>query len=473
MNVVWLRKDFRLANNPALYHACKDKNLPVIAVYCLSLKQWNEHQIGCNQQSLILNQIEAFRNSLVKLNIPLLVVEADFARTPRVLKRTLEKLGCTSLFFNMEYPLDERDRDKKLVESIESEIKVHRYACDSIVPPWEIINNSGEAYKVFTPFSKAVRFRLRDKPLFVYPQPSHPSADNYAKGIDAIEKIKLDDKLDAITRLPAIKPSAQSLPDVGFNQTQRRLQNFCEMDLKRYQETRDFPFLNSTSGLSTALAIGSISVGECYLTAQESASEQANKWLTELIWRDFYRSVIWYFPHICKFKAFNPVDDRIVWNQSGEELDKFFAGETGIPIIDAAIKQLTHTGWMHNRLRMVVASYFTKNLWADWRLGHEFFAQHLFDYDFASNIGGWQWCSSVGTDAAPYFRVFNPQSQQSKFDPQAEFVKQWLPDLETYSAKQIHAFDKQAFTNYSACKVDLKTSRKRSIELFKLAKASS
>ena len=472
MNVVWLRRDFRLSNNPALYHACKNKDSQVIAIYCLSFEQWDAHQVGNNQRSLILSQIAEFSKELEKLNIPLLIVEANFARTPYSLKSVLRKLKCKELFFNMEYPLDERNRDRRVTEGIDSDIKVHRFASDSILPPWEIINNNGEGYKVFTPFSKAVKFQLRDKPLFVYPQPNKLSRANYTKGIADIESVSLDESLRVVDKIPQVNPTAHTIPKVNFHQAKLRLEKFCETQLKSYKETRDFPFLNSTSGISMALAIGSISASECYLTAEESANEQANKWLTELTWRDFYRSVIWHFPDTCKYKAFNQVDEKIEWNRSGEELDKFYLGETGIPIIDAAIKQLVNTGWMHNRLRMIVASYFTKNLWADWRLGHEFFARHLFDYDFASNIGGWQWCSSVGTDAAPYFRVFNPQSQQAKFDPEAEFVKQWLPGLESYSARQIHSFDKQEFNNYSKCNVDLKESRKLSIEKFKLARAS-
>ncbi|MCW9015647.1 MAG: deoxyribodipyrimidine photo-lyase, partial [Kangiellaceae bacterium] len=264
MNVVWLRRDFRLSNNPALYYACKNKDAQVLALYCLSIKQWSTHQVGDNQQSLILKQAIEFRKELKKLNIPLLIVKADFAQTPRTLDSVLKKLECRELFFNMEYPLDERIRDRRVVENVKHRVKVHRFATDSILPPWEIVNNSGEGYKVFTPFSKAVKFRLRDKPMFIYPQPGKLCRGNFTKGIAEIESFKFDEKLEVIDKLPLVQPTAREMPEVNCHQAKRRLENFCEMRLKSYQDTRDFPFLNSTSGVSTALAIGSISAGECY-----------------------------------------------------------------------------------------------------------------------------------------------------------------------------------------------------------------
>jgi deoxyribodipyrimidine photo-lyase len=173
---------------------------------------------------------------------------------------------------------------------------------------------------------------------------------------------------------------------------------------------------------------------------------------------------------VSRGQAFNKVDRAIKWDVSNSAFAAWQRGETGIPIIDAAMKQLVTTGWMHNRLRMVVASYLTKNLFMDWRIGEAFFAEHLFDYDFSSNNGGWQWCASVGTDAAPYFRVFNPASQQKRFDPEAKFIKCWLPQLAQYSAKDIHRFETHPLNNYPPMQVNLKSSRQQAIETFKTAK---
>jgi len=230
-----------------------------------------------------------------------------------------------------------------------------------------------------------------------------------------------------INELPEVKITSKKIPEISSHHLIKQLKSFCQNSVSNYSDTRDFPAIQGTSELSAGLALGCLSVQRCYQEAIQHS--QPSTWVNELI-----------------------------------------QAKTGIPIIDAAMRQLLDTGWMHNRLRMIVASYLTKNLWQDWRKGEAFFAKHLFDYDFASNNGGWQWSASIGTDAAPYFRVFNPASQQKKFDPDCEFIKHWLPELKNYSAKQIHNFEKENLADYPAPQVDLKTSRKLSIEQFKLAK---
>ncbi len=473
MNVVWFRNDLRLVDNPALHAACRDETKQVIGVYCYYPEQWDIHGVGSNQRALIIQQLKIFSQTLESKGIPLVVLNVGhFDNTTKVLGRFLLEIGCSDLFFNIQYPISERLRDKKLCESLSDSIKCHRSVGDSLVPLWDIVNQSGEGFKVYTPFSKAVKKYLVERPIYLYPEVDRRAAANTKYSMSSLAKVS-SENIVSVQDFPVNKYSASALPKIDYPTVRKQLEEFCTESLENYAELRDIPSVEGTSRLSIALTVGTISASECYDCVSKRHGANAAKWLNELIWRDFYRAVMWHYPHVCKGQAFLPVDKNIEWNTDTSEIKQFFNAQTGVPIIDAAIKQLKETGWMHNRLRMVVASFLTKNLWADWRIGEAFFAEHLFDYDFASNNGGWQWCASVGTDAAPYFRVFNPQSQQAKFDPDALFVKSWLPELRKYSAKDIHQFEKNKFDDYPSCIVDLKASRKQSIERFKKAKESA
>lgn len=473
MNIVWFRKDLRLVDNPAFYHACKDSDFPVIAIYCFSRKQFEKHWIGINQQALIVSQLIQLAKELKTLNIPLLVLDCDYSNSHHVINRLVEAIRASALYFNVEIPFDERERDKRVVECLSTKINCKRYYSDSLVPPWKLKNKTGTGYKVFTPFSKALKLFISERPLWLFSKPEAKSSDHFKLVVDSInqasnqiaslsiETLKNEFKHEFKCNFP--------LPDLSYEKSRAALVRFCKTNLAEYAHKRDYPAVEGTSNLSRALALGTISVGECYLTASEIGGESSSKWLDELIWRDFYRSVMWHYPRVSKNKAFNPLDQYMRWNQAGDALNAFYQGHTGVPIIDAAIQQLLQTGWMHNRLRMIVASFFTKNLWGDWRLGEKFFASHLMDYDFPSNNAGWQWSASIGTDAAPYFRVFNPQAQQMKYDPEVSFIKYWLPQLKGYSAKEIHQFESKKLNNYPQCIVSLKSSRLASIEKFKQA----
>lgn len=473
MNLVWFRNDLRIKDNPALHHAMSDNDNPTLGIYLLCLAQWKKYGIGANQQALFLKALENLQNSLKKLNVQLLVIDAkNFKSSPEILKKICKGLSARKLYFNIEYPVDERTRDKKVVNLLKSQVECHRFHADSLTPPWKITNQDGSGYKVFTAYANRVRKFLDEHPVFTLPVPQKKNTDNLHFILNAVKpeqlgKFKLIDEFKLINKLPDIKFTAKALPEIKETYLSKQLAGFCESSMQDYKILRDFPAQQATSALSTGLAIGCISVAECYQQAIQY--KQSSSWINELIWRDFYRSVMWHYPHVCKGKTFKTIEDSLDWSNSKKDFEKWKSGNTGIPIIDAAMQQLVQTGWMHNRLRMVVASYLTKNLWLNWRCGEAFFADQLFDYDFASNNGGWQWCASTGTDAAPYFRVFNPASQQKKFDPDAKFIKQWLPQLKAYSAKQIHNFESKPLGDYYALQVDLKQSRKLAIEKFKLA----
>lgn len=464
MNLVWFRSDLRVDDNPALFHAAQDSQTPVVGVYFLCQKQWQQHQVGINQQFLILKALRQLQEKLQGLGIPLIIIDAkDFSGISRQLKKLITHLKISDVYFNIEYPINERRRDKQLVDVFAGEVNFHRYVGDSLVAPWKIVNGQQEGYKVFSAFARSAHKQLDQSPIVLYPEPA-PRHQN----IDQELLAKLGN-----ARIPVLSPTAEIVPDIGEHQVKLALNWFIENHVSEYQETRDYPELNGTSELSAALAIGVLSVRHCYQAAKEYSVQSTKTWINELVWRDFYRAVMWHYPHVCRGLPFNPVGGNIQWSCDMKALERWQQGKTGVPIIDAAMMQLVKFGWMHNRLRMIVASYLTKNLWIDWRLGESFFAKHLYDYDFASNNGGWQWCSSVGTDAAPYFRIFNPAAQQKKFDSKAQFIKRWLPQLADFKAADIHRFETHQLKDYFSPQVDLKVSRQLAIDNFKAAKLLS
>ena len=471
MNLVWFRNDLRINDNPALTNASSNKELPIAAVYLYCRKQMLCYGIGSNQHALILSQLNKLCTSLNKLNIPLIVIDCElFSNSADMLAMLCEELHVSSLYFNVEYPVDERKRDKQVVERLIDKVKCNRFIADSLVPPWLTINGQNQGYKVFSAFQKKHQNILLDMGLSKTNKViKHPIENFQRSNQHTYKNRRLFGKL--ISTIPKFLPTINSLPDISELNVVKHLTEFCSGRIVDYSNKRDFPSLKGTSEISAALAVGSISTSQCYAIATSHQGDSAKIWTRQLAWRDFYRSVMWHFPHVSKGHAFNSVEKKINWSNKQEDIQRFKSAETGIPIIDAAIRQLLNTGWMHNRLRMIVACYLTKNLWIDWRIGEAFFAEHLFDYDFANNNGGWQWSASVGTDAAPYFRVFNPQSQQLKFDKNAEFIKQWLPILQGYPAKAIHQFEQHQLTNFPRPQVDLKSSRKLAIESFKSAKS--
>jgi len=245
--------------------------------------------------------------------------------------------------------------------------------------------------------------------------------------------------------------------------------------MTKYVPDRDYPALAGTSTLSPYLAAGMISAGQCLHAAMminqgemETGNRGVSTWIIEILWREFYQHLMYGFPTLSMHQPMRPETNAVVWRDSNNDFESWCEARTGVPIVDAAMRQLITTGWMHNRLRMVVAMYLTKNLLIDWRRGEAFFMQHLIDGELAANNGGWQWSASTGADSAPYFRVFNPISQSEKFDPQGEFIRHWIPELSDLSNREIHdpsPVSRRAL-NYPDQIVDLKSSRVRAIEAF-------
>lgn len=461
-NVFWFRNDLRLADNPGLVKATEE-GVCIAAIYVVCAAMFKRHSTAETRVHFIKKHLQLLETELRKINIPLVILSADkMSEIPGVVARFLLQSRAGSLYFNAEYPVHEFDRDRKTADLARAEnIRVVRCHDRVIIPPGMIRNGKGEPYKIFTPFKKNWIEQVKQLSLQPLGRPKKQKLLGAYVGFDSIES--------AFSQIPQRDLSKIWPP--GEKTAQKLLQQFIECHIIDYKAERDVPALDTTSKLSPYLAIGSISVRQCLWAAiqanrgeLDSGNESIKCWISELVWREFYQHVMVDYPEVCKHKPMQAKTDNFPWKYNEHYFLAWTRGETGVPIIDAAMRQLRQTGWMHNRLRMVVAMYFTKNLQLDWRLGEDYFMSQLIDGDFAANNGGWQWCASTGTDAAPYFRIFNPISQSQKFDPEGIFIREYVPELKNVASKYIH--NPPAATGYCAPLVDLSLTRKQTIELF-------
>jgi len=334
-----------------------------------------------------------------------------------------------------------------------------------LINPNKVKNNSGQPFKVFTPYSKKIRALLTPEILQEEPEPLKQNR----KIIDEDEIPSFDDTYDkefnfSIDNYPVTEKSAAN-----------RLEEFVETSISDYKELRDIPSLSSTSNLSSSFAIGLVTskqaINQVFSSSDGTGTGQF-AWVNEIIWREFYKYITYHYPHVSKGKSFNPKYDLISWREDEDSFIKWCEGKTGIPIVDAAMRQLNQTKWMHNRLRMITAMFLSKNLLIDWRKGERYFMENLIDGDFCSNNGGWQWSASTGVDASPYFRIFNPITQSEKFDPDGKFIKKFVPELIDCPSNEIHnpSIETRSSLNYPEMIVDLKSSRLRAIDAFKSIK---
>ena len=427
--LIWFRRDLRIRDNLALFHALQKNK--VISLFIIDHEASKKHGVAQRQQDFIRQGIGLLKTDLEKLNIEFIVIETQkTSDIPKLILETAKKTKSTALFYNIEYEVNEQARDKSVADLLDkNNISVTSYHDQVMYPPGTIKTGQGGMFKVFTAFKNAWLKHFEEKPFQI--MSTHECE----------------------------------------TEAHRRLNYFIKHHLNSYDHDRDFPVLNHTSKLSPYLAIGMISLRECFLAAYPHKSKGAETWRNELIWREFYKHILALTSRISMHKPFKMITERIKWDHDEVKLHAWKTGNTGFPIIDAAMRQLNQTGWMHNRLRMIVAMFFTKNLWFDWRIGEAYFMSQLIDGDLAANNGGWQWCASTGTDAVPYFRVFNPITQSERFDPDGEFIKQYCPELKDFDKKSIHSPHEHAPLLAEAVKypkpiVDLKTTRQAAIKKF-------
>lgn len=459
MNIVWFRNDLRVAANPAL-EAAQSNGLATVALVCLTPDSWSGHNESPLRMGLWRDRLLQVKGELESLNVPLKVIEAGhFDRCASAIKDLAIELSATHLFFNHEYPLNERLRDEAVVASLQPDVRCQGFHGEVIIPPGEVKTQTGTDFKVYTPFSRAWRAALPrfDYPIKAmnrpFPETSHQS----------------DQLPEDLGWLPLAYD--QALWPVETDAIRERVYEFVRERELDYKENRDFPAINGTSQLSPYLTIGAVSPLQLmHVQRQEREGEGwlESSWLNEIIWREFYRHLSVAFPDLSKLEPFRPeTEQKIQWLDREPLWQAWCQGETGFPIVDAAMKQLLTTGWMHNRLRMVVASFLTKLIGIDWRRGKKFFMEHLIDADFPSNNGGWQWSASVGADAAPYFRIFNPTAQSEKFDAQGEFLVKWLPELAALPPKERHKPGAGQALGRPAPIIDYSLERKRALDAYK------
>ena len=465
--IIWFRTDLRIDDNPALLSAlsqCEE----VVGIYIFSQMQWDLHNESNIKHEFLINNLTVLEQSLAKLNIPLVAINTESYKT-------LSKDLCSFLvdqkidhaFWNNEFGYNETKRDQSVIEDLEkANIQISQFNDQVIYEPGFLRTGQGNPFSVFTPFKRkwVENFEMN---FLDIPQPDRSKkASSIKSNLTDLKFVKYH--LANINLWPAGEAAAQE-----------RLSNFLQSKADLYSESRNSPIIDGTSRISPYLALGILSPKRCILEGLKlnnfeftSGNKGICKWIDEIIWREFYRNIMYSFPRVSQNKPFQDYTNAIKWRHSNAELKSFYEGKTGFPIVDAGIRQMLAEGWMHNRLRMVVAMFFTKNMLHDWRLGERFFMQNLIDGDFSSNNGGWQWSSSTGTDSAPYFRIFNPITQSQNFDPKGEFIKHFIPELKDVPINKIHQPQIDLFSSYDYPKpiLDLKESRLRAIQAFKDAR---
>lgn len=472
--LMWFRNDLRVMDNPALYHGLKHCTGDLMGCYILCEQFIDEHPINPRQLWFIQQHLQLLQQAFINAGRSFTVLRVKRARDiPSTLSKLCRQQGVTKLVFNAEYPLNELRRDKDVVSQLEADgLNCKRYHDRSLVPPGMVTTAQDTPYKVYTPFARAWRDQIKAVAFTCYETDMKPAVppvqlppDNQAQ-IQKVFKGCWDAPLGE-TMAPLWPIGEQAAGDI--------LTDFCRERIAQYQQQRDYPAVKGTAKVSPYLAIGVLSPKQCFIAARDASpgswqeDEGTACWVGELIWRDFYMHIIAAFPALSRHKPMQNYTEGFAWRTDQKDFARWCEGQTGIPIIDAAMRQLNQTGWMHNRLRMITAMFLTKNLRIDWRLGERYFMEQLIDADFCSNNGGWQWSASTGTDAAPYFRIMNPQTQSERFDPEGEFIRRFVPELQAVTGKKIHN-PAGTCAQYPAPMVDLKASRAETIEMFKAIK---
>ncbi len=413
VSIFWFRRDLRWQDNVGLYHALYQAKLEghqVLPIFVFDKTILAQSEEKADRRVDFIHQtLTRLQNELVAKGKSLWV---QYGTPIEVFEKLFAEFNIASVYTNHDYGPKANARDKSIEAlALKNGASFHHYKDQVIFEKDEVTKDDGKPYTIYTPYANKWRTVWSEQ----IPK-KHPS-----------EKL-LDYFLDTKAfKLPSLK-------DIGFEKTDLVIppMSYDAKLVKNYTEQRNFPALNATTHLSVHLRFGTISARTLALETQSLNSTFFN----ELIWRDFYHMILWHFPHIAEGKSFKPKYDFIEWRNNEKEFEAWCQGKTGYPIVDAGMRELNTTGFMHNRVRMIVASFLTKHLLIDWRWGEAYFAQKLLDFDLAANNGGWQWASGSGCDAAPYFRVFNPRLQTEKFDKELKYIRHWVPELDSLEYPQ-------------------------------------
>ena len=405
VNIFWFRRDLRLHDNAGLYHALKGSK-PVVPIFIFDTNILDELEEKDDRRlAFIYETLEKMQSQLVKLGATL---DVRHGRPDEVFSSLLEDYSIAQVFTNHDYEPYATGRDAQIAKLLAtSGAEFFTFKDQVIFEKSEVVKDDGKPYSIFTPYSR--KWKEKANEFYMRSYPSREYVSHFFK--------------------QAPKP-IPSLPAIGFKAGSIKFPaiKWDEELIREYQKQRDIPGIQGTSRLGVHLRFGTISIREL---ARE-AGAKSETFLNELIWREFYQMILWHFPDVVGH-AFKKEYDGIQWRNNEVEFEAWCNGQTGYPIVDAGMRELNATGFMHNRVRMITASFLTKHLLIDWRWGEAYFAKKLLDYDLASNNGGWQWAAGSGCDAAPYFRIFNPYLQTKKFDPELKYVRKWVPEFEEFS----------------------------------------
>ena len=424
VNIFWFRRDLRIDDNIGLYQ-CSESDLPFIPIFIFdssilkNLPQKNDARL-----QFIHNALTELKSKLEGLGSDLRVY---FDTPENAWENILKEFDVNAVYTNEDYEPYAIKRDNKIRSILNKRgVELHLFKDQCIFAKDDILKKDGTPYTVYTPYKNSWYQKL---------EPKHLGSVSNKKGLK---------------KLLQIKPRPlMTLEDLGFEQTgiSNKVRSIRRKIIESYKDRRDIPSLAATSMLGLHLRFGTVSVRKC---AQAGYHSEERTWLDELIWREFFMQILYHFPYVEK-APFKKKYNKIKWNNSKAEFKKWSEGKTGYPLVDAGMRELNATGHMHNRVRMVAASFLIKHLLIDWRWGEKYFAGKLLDFDLSANNGNWQWVAGTGCDSAPYFRIFNPETQQKKFDPDFKYIKKWVPEFGTdkYTKRMIdhkYAYDRALYT---------------------------
>lgn len=430
LSIFWFRRDLRLEDNTGLFHALKSGNdvLPIFIFDSEILKELPENDARVSFIHHTLQNLNEYLKTNYNSGIALYFGEPEV-----IFNQLIKKFCIESVYTNHDYEPYAIKRDNNIKNLLESNnIAFKTYKDQVVFERDEIVKADGTPYKVYTPYSKKCIERLNTEGYTIY------------KSEDNLDRLYISDDFPKV-----------SLSDIGFSESKLKIENFNLNSnlIDNYEATRNFPAINGTSKIGIHLRFGTVSIRK---TVQQALQSSNNTFLKELIWREFFMQILWHFPETVT-NSFKPKYDHIKWRNNKAEFDLWCKGQTGYPLVDAGMRELNATGYMHNRVRMLVGSFLCKHLLIDWRLGEAYFAKKLLDYELSSNVGNWQWVAGCGVDAAPYFRIFNPTTQVIKFDKQHEYIKKWVPEYQELS--------------YTTPIVEHKFARERCLKVYKEALA--
>ncbi|KPM49520.1 cryptochrome/photolyase family protein [Jiulongibacter sediminis] len=420
LNIFWFRRDLRLFDNTALIEALKQGN-PVLCLFIFDEKILKELPSNDARVTFIHQQLEKINQKLSDHNSSLLVKHGE---PEKVWSELIEEYEIEAVYTNKDYEPYARRRDGAIRDILkEREIDFHRFKDQVIFEEKEVVKDDGDPYTVYTPYKNKWLSQFKKKDFSVQELPRRPNFHEF-------------------------EVDFPSLKDIGFEKSEIEVRDYDLSDLDKYDSVRNFPAKDATSYLSPHLRFGTVSIRDII----SKLGKEEQKFMNELIWREFFMQILYNYPSVVK-NNFRSKYDGIKWRNNEDDFKKWCNGETGYAMVDAGMRELNATGYMHNRVRMVVASFLCKHLLIDWKWGEAYFAEKLLDYELSSNNGNWQWAAGTGCDAAPYFRIFNPMTQIDKFDKQHKYIKKWVPEFGT---------DK-----YVNPMVDHKEARERALEAYK------